>query len=149
MSYQLKTIKDSPIGFWTLDESSGSIAYDKSGCNNHGTYIASPASNMLPLVPGGISGTKITNTAYATFPVTKDFYSSTVGAGLANKYTSDNDFTLEVWVNQSIESNNETPLFADTTNNILPLSLYLILNSQILQPHFRLVRRQMQEMHLL
>jgi len=118
MSYQLKTIKDSPIGFWTLDESSGSIAYDKSGCNNHGTYIASPASNMLPLVPGGISGTKITNTAYATFPVTKDFYSSTVGAGLANKYTSDNDFTLEVWVNQSIESNNETPLFADTTNNI-------------------------------
>lgn len=118
MSYQLKTIKDSPMGFWTLDESSGSIAYDKSGCNNHGTYVGSPASNMLPLVPGGLSGTKITNTAYATFPVTKDYYASTVGAGLANKYTSDNDFSLEVWVNQSIESNNETPLFADTTNNI-------------------------------
>jgi hypothetical protein len=118
MSYQLKTIKDSPMGFWTMDESSGSIAYDKSGCNNHGTYVGSPTSNMLPIVPGGISGTKITNIAYATFPITKDYYASNIGAGFANKYTSDNDFTLEVWINQSIESNNQTPLFADTTNNI-------------------------------
>ena len=118
MSYQLKVIKDSPMGFWTLDESSGSVAYDKSGCNNHGTYIGSPASNMLPIVPGGLSGTKITNTAYATFPITKDYYAASVGAAFGNKYTSDNDFSLEVWINQSIESNTETPLFADTTNNI-------------------------------
>lgn len=118
MSYELKVIKDSPIGFWALDESSGSIAYDKSGCENNGTYVGSPAANMLPIIPGGVSGTKITDTAYVTFPVTKDYYGSTVGAGLANKYTSDNDFTLEVWFNQSIESTNETPLLADITNNI-------------------------------
>ncbi len=67
MSYQLKVIKDYPIGFWPLDESSGSTAADISGCGNNGTYVGSPAANMLPLVPGGISGTRITNTAYATF----------------------------------------------------------------------------------
>jgi hypothetical protein len=118
MSYQLKVIKDYPIGFWPLDESSGTTAADISGCGNNGTYIGSPAANMLPLVPGGISGTRITNTAYATFPITKDYYGATVGAGFGTKYTSDNDFTLEVWINQSIESSDETPLFADTTNDI-------------------------------
>lgn len=118
MSYQLKVIKDYPIGFWPLDESSGSIASDISGCGNNGTYTGSPVANMLPIIPGGISGTRITNTAYVTFPITKDFYGATVGAGFGTKYTSDNDFTLEVWINQSIESSNETPLLADATNNI-------------------------------
>jgi len=118
MSYQLKVIKDYPIGFWPLDESSGSTAADISGCGNNGTYVGSPAANMLPLVPGGISGTRITNTAYATFPITKDYYGATVGAGFGTKYTSDNDFTLEVWFNQSIESSDETPLLADITNDI-------------------------------
>jgi hypothetical protein len=118
MSYQLKVIKDYPIGFWPLDESSGSTAVDISGCGNNGTYVGSPAANMLPLVPGGISGTRITNTAYATFPITKDYYGANVGAGFGTKYTSDNDFTLEVWFNQSIESSDETPLLADITNDI-------------------------------
>jgi hypothetical protein len=118
MSYQLKVIKDYPTGFWPLDESSGSTAADISGCGNNGTYIGSPAANMLPIVPGGISGTRITNTAYATFPITKDYYGANVGAGFGTKYTSDNDFTLEVWINQSIESSDETPLLADITNDI-------------------------------
>ena len=118
MTYQLKVIKDYPIGFWPLDESSGSTAADISGCGNNGTYTGSPAANMLPLVPGGVSGTRVTNTAHVTFPITKDFYGANVGAGFGTKYTSDNDFTLEVWFNQSIESSNETPLLADATNNI-------------------------------
>jgi hypothetical protein len=118
MSYQLKVIKDYPIGFWPLDESSGSTAADISGCGNNGTYVGSPAANILPLVPGGVSGTRITNTAYATFPITKDYYGANVGAGFGTKYTSDNDFTLEVWFNQSIESSDETPLLADITNDI-------------------------------
>ena len=118
MSYQLKVIKDYPIGFWPLDESSGSTAADISGCGNNGTYVGSPAANMLPLVPGGISGTKITNTAYVTFPITKDYYGANVGAGFGTKYTSDNDFTLEVWFNQNISTASETPLLADITNDI-------------------------------
>jgi len=118
MSYQLKVIKDYPIGFWPLDESSGTTAADISGCGNNGTYVGSPAANMLPLVSGGVSGTKITNTAYITVPKTKDYYGATVGAGLGTKNTSDNDFTIEAWIYPLIESTLQVPLFADITNNI-------------------------------
>ncbi len=118
MSYQLKVIKDYPIGFWPLDESSGSTATDISGCGNNATYVGSPNSSMLPLIPGGVSGTKITNTAYITVPTSKDFYGSAVSNGLANKYSSDNDFTLELWISPSIQSTNVTTLFADTTDGI-------------------------------
>jgi hypothetical protein len=118
MSYSLKVIKDYPILFLPLDESSGTTASDISGCGNNATYVGSPASNILPLVSGGVSGTKITNTAYITVPVTKDYYGATVGAGFATSYTSDNDFTMEAWIHPSIESTNVVRLFADTTNNI-------------------------------
>ena len=74
MSHQLKAIKDHPIGFYLFDESSGTTASDISGCGNNGTYPGSPTYNMLPLIPGGVSGTKITNTAYITAPTSKDFY---------------------------------------------------------------------------
>ncbi len=118
MSYQLKVIKDYPIAFLPLDESSGTNAADISGCGNNATYVGSPASNILPLVSGGLSGTRITNTAYITVPVTKDYYGATVGAGFATAYTSDNDFTMEAWIYPSIESTDVVRLFADTTNNI-------------------------------
>jgi hypothetical protein len=119
MSYRLKVIKDSPIGFWMLDEpSSVSVAMDYSGCNNNGTYVGSPATNILPLVPGGGSGTKITNLAYITFPITNNYYTSTSTPGMATKYSSDNDFSIECWIHQSIESTSKTTLFADNTNKI-------------------------------
>jgi len=73
---------------------------------------------MLPLIPSGVSGTRITNTAYITLPTSKDFYGSSVSNGLANKYSSDNDFTLEVWISPSIQSSSETTIFADTTDGI-------------------------------
>ena len=118
MSYHLKVIKDSPVGFWPLDESSGVIAADSSGCGNNGTYVGSPASNILPLVSGGVSGTKITNTAYITLPVTKDYYGATVSSSFGTSDTSDNDFTLECWISPSIESESETKLFADSANDV-------------------------------
>ncbi len=118
MTYQLKVIKDYPIGFWPLDENSGTTASDISGCGNNATYVGSPESNILPIIPGGVSGTKITNTAYITYPITKDYYGATVGAGFGTKYTSDNDFTLEVWISQNISTSSLTPILADTTNSI-------------------------------
>jgi len=118
MTYTLKVIKDYPIGFWPLDETSGTNAADISGCGNNATYVGSPASNMLPIIAGGGSGTKITNTAYITLPTSKDFYGSSVSNGLGNKYSSDNDFTLELWVSQDIQSSTSTPLFADVADGI-------------------------------
>lgn len=118
MSYHLKVIKDHPIAFWPLDESSGSTANDISGCGNNGTYHGSPFSNILPLIAGGNSGIKITDSDYISFPITKDYYGAQVNYGLANRYTSDNDFTLEVWVSQSFQTNSEIPLLADIANRI-------------------------------
>jgi hypothetical protein len=118
VSYQLKVIKDHPVGFWPLDESVGTTATDISGCGNNATYVGSPSANILPLVSGGVSGTRITNTAYLNVPITKDYYGAEVGAGFGTKYTSDNDFTIEAWIYSSIESADLVRLFADTTNNI-------------------------------
>lgn len=118
MSYQLKIIKDNPIGFWTLDETSGTTAIDKSGCGNNGTYTGGLTSGVMPLIPGGILGTSITNSKSIVFPITKDYYGSTAGGGIADKYSTDNDFTIEAWIYPKITTTNETPLFADTTNTI-------------------------------
>ena len=118
MSYQLKVIKDNPIGFWLLDETSGSTAADYSGCGNDGTYSGGITNNLLPLVPGGTQGTLITSTKSVSFPITKDYYGSTAGGGIADKYSTDNDFSLEVWFYPNITTTNETAIFADTTNDI-------------------------------
>jgi hypothetical protein len=64
MSYYLSVIKDSPSGFWKLDESTGSVAYDSSGCGNDGQYFGSILNTTMPIVCGGQTATKITNTNY-------------------------------------------------------------------------------------
>ena len=111
-------MKDYPIGFWSLDESSGTTALDKSGCGNNGTYAGSPISDILPLISGGVSGTKITNTSYITLPITKNYYGISTTAGMATKYSSDNDFTIECWIYPSIASSSETPIMSDDLNDI-------------------------------
>ena len=108
MSYQLKVIKDYPIALLPLDESSGTTAIDISGCGNSGTYVGGLQSNILPLIPGGISGNLISSTKSIILSTTKDFYGSTVSGGFANKYTSQNNFSLEVWVYPKINSTSRT-----------------------------------------
>lgn len=118
MSYSLKVIKDYPIGFWPLDELSGTTATDSSGCNNHGSYIGSPEMTMLPIIPGGVSGTKITNSSSISLPITNDYYAANIAEAFGTKYSSDNDFTIEAWIYPSIYSTYKTVLFADTAYNI-------------------------------
>jgi hypothetical protein len=117
MSYYLNVIKDSPIGFWKLDETSGTLASDSSGCGNNGTYSGSPIRNILPLIPGGVCGTKITSTSSITLPIANNYYGATTTPGMATKYSSDNDFTIEAWISidilNSVVSNR---LFADTNS---------------------------------
>lgn len=118
MSYQLKVIKDNPIGFWHLDETSGSTATDYSGCQNNGTYVGSISQNILPLVSGGSLGTKITNTDYINLNINKNYYGITAGGGMAKAGSSDNDFSIEVWVYPKISSSSRTIIFADNSNGI-------------------------------
>lgn len=118
MSYQLRVLKDSPVAFWPLDESSGSIAYDLSGSGNNGTYTGSITTDIMPIVAGGISGTKITSSNYITLPVTKNYYGATETHGFATKYSFDKAFTLEIWFKENISSSNKNVIFADDSNNI-------------------------------
>jgi len=118
MSYQLKVINDYPIGFWPLDELSGTTATDVSGCGNSGTYTGAISTGLIPLVAGGANGSLITNTKYITLPVTKDYYGSTADGGFADNNSSDNAFSLEVWIYPKITTTGLTTIFADSTNNI-------------------------------
>jgi hypothetical protein len=118
MSYQLKVIKDYPIGFWPLDESSGTTAADISGCGNNGTYTGGLSTGLIPLVSGGLNGSLINNTKYITLPVTKDYYSSTADGGFADENSSDNDFSLEVWIYPKFTTASLTPIFADSSADV-------------------------------
>ncbi len=130
MSYYTSVIKDSPLGFWKLDESSGSIAYDYSGCNNNASYTNFVSENIFPLVAQGVSGTTITDSSYIEFPISKDYYGNSATESFGTLYTSDNDFSLEVWVYPK-NINSLTPilggqtgtgLFLDNGNIIFSLS---------------------------
>jgi hypothetical protein len=118
MSYHLKVIKDFPIGFWKLDETSGLTAFDSSGCANNGTYYGGLDSSILPIVPGGLSGNLINSTKYIALPTVKDYYASVSGGGLGDEDTSDNDFTLELWIWPNITTSSRTILFADDASEI-------------------------------
>jgi hypothetical protein len=118
MSYQLRILKDNPVAFWPLDESSGSIAYDMSGSGNNGTYTGSITTDIMPIVAGGISGTKITSSDYISLPITKNYYGTTETHSFGTKYSFDKAFTLEIWFKEDISSTNKNIIFADESNNI-------------------------------
>lgn len=113
MSYHLAVIKDSPVGLWKLDENSGSVAYDISGCGNNGTYIGEIVESGMPIVSGGAHCNKIDESNYIEFIISKDFSGTAGSGGFGTEYTYDNDFTLEAWIHpKNITS--ITPILADT-----------------------------------
>lgn len=113
MSYYISVIKDSPVGFWKLDETSGSVAYDSSGCGNNGSYSGGISKVDLPLVVGGKHANKITASNTISFPITNDFSGQAGIGGFGIQNTSDNDFSLEAWFHpKNITGVN--PIFADS-----------------------------------
>ncbi|NBP58421.1 LamG domain-containing protein, partial [bacterium] len=104
--------------FLTYQSVLSNVIYDHSGCENHGVYQGDLTDVFLPLTSGGSHAANITNTNYITVPTTKDYYASTASGGFGNKYTSDNDFTIEAWIYTNIPTTNLTTIFADPTNNI-------------------------------
>jgi hypothetical protein len=126
MSYKLKVIKDAPVGFWMLDETSGTTANDISGCGNNGTYTGGLTTGLVPLVPGGITGTNITSTRNISFPILNDYSGAASGGNIADKYSLDNDFSIELWLYPKITTTNQTRIFADPTSEV---GLYYIKGS--------------------
>ena len=119
MSYYYKVLKDHPIGFWELDDST-SEAIDFSGCGNNGVYTGSFPSQtkVMPMVSGGQYSAKITSLSNIEFAITNDYYAEASSGGFGTKYTADNDFTLECWILPKISSTNITPIFIDSSNDL-------------------------------
>lgn len=113
MSYYPSVLKDSPVGFWKLDEESGSIAYDSSGCGNNGSYLGVLDRVDIPLVPNGMHANKISSTNTLSFSITKDFSGQSGVGGFGIAKTEDNDFSLEVWFHPK-NLTSLTPIFADS-----------------------------------
>jgi hypothetical protein len=116
MSYYYKVLKDSPIGFWKLDDSS-TTAVDYSGCQNNGSY-SGPKDNKNPIVSGSSYSSKVTSSSSITFSLDKDYYGETAKGGFANINDGDNDFSIECWILPQIETDSLTPIVADKENNI-------------------------------
>lgn len=129
MSYYLAAVKDSPIGLWKLDESSGSVAYDISGCGNNGSYVGGISKSGMPIVSGGAHSNKIDSSSYIEFPISKDFSGTTGTGGFATADTYDNDFTLEAWIHpksltsltQILADSNGIGLYWDNGNVVFML----------------------------
>lgn len=119
MSYYYKVLRDHPIGFWTLDDSSIE-ALDLSGSGNNGTYTGQFPSQTknIPIVSGGDYSAKITSSSYIDLTITNDYYGQESNGGFGTVHTSDNDFTIECWILPKISSENLTTIVADSTNDV-------------------------------
>lgn len=139
MSYFRTVLADSPISYYTLDEVesgtfdyysqiistyptyqalrdafesydeiSGQVVFDYSGNLNHGSVSGISGSKIMPLVAGGIYGTLISDETTIIYNV----------PGLANKYYSDNSFSLEIWVKLPNTSSSKVTILADSSKDI-------------------------------
>jgi hypothetical protein len=119
MSYYYKVLKSHPIGFWELDDST-TEAIDLSGCGNNGTYTGSLPSEtkIMPMVSGGLYSAKITSLSNIEFPIINNYYAQSSSNGFGTTDTADNDFTLECWILPKISSENLTPIFIDSANDL-------------------------------
>lgn len=119
MTYQLKVLKDNPLAFWPLDESSGNIAYDISGCGNDALYTGTISQKPFPLVSGGQKSTLIDSSRNISFngDQLKNYSGQDGLGGFGTKYFSDNDFSIELWFYpESVSS--EIVLFKNADSNI-------------------------------
>jgi len=96
----------------------GDVAYDHSGCENDSVYAVDPETNILPIVVGNSRATKITNGNSIQYSFTKDYTATTTTSQFGTLTSSDNDFTLEAWIYPKFTTTNETPILADTTEDV-------------------------------
>jgi hypothetical protein len=64
-------------------------------------------------VPISNKSTKISGSSYISFPLNNDYYTDTKYPPIANKDSSRNEFTIELWMLPNILSQNKTTIFAD------------------------------------
>jgi len=118
MSYKYSVIKDNPIGFWFLDDQSGTTAIDISGCGNNGTYSQALSNFPLPLTYGGNNSVEISTSQAITFPLEYNYSGISSGTPIANKNYSYNEFSIEFFMYPKDLSSTLEPIVADTSAGI-------------------------------
>jgi len=118
MSYKYSVIKDNPLGFWFLDEQSGTTAIDISGCGNNGVYLQSFSNPPLPLTYGGINSVEISNLQSITFPLTYNYYGISKETPIANSSYSYNPFTIECFIYPKSLTSTMEPVVADAASGV-------------------------------
>ena len=98
-------LRDHGISYSAL---SGLPMYDYSGNAYDGYAINASSSELMPLIAGGVRGTKIVSDTILNFNV----------PGIANSYYSDNAFSIEFWAVLPDYSSNEITILGDSTNQI-------------------------------
>jgi hypothetical protein len=86
MAYQDEVLADAPVGYWRMNEASGTTLLDSSGANRHGTYAG--GYTLFQQSGIGNSGAMVYfngTSGYASVPHD-------------NAFNLTGDFTLEAWV---------------------------------------------------
>lgn len=99
MSYVNIVLRDNPLGFWPLDENSGNIAYDLSPCGNNGIHPNGAInSSRFPLVAGSSQPFLINPDGMVMLPFSKGYTGENAKFTIADKYSSDSEFSIEFWL---------------------------------------------------
>jgi hypothetical protein len=105
-SYQRTVLADAPLIYYTLDETSGTLANDLSGNSNNGLYVASPSEGQTPLIATGHS---------CKFAAASSQYcQANVPGGVPNPGNPIR--TVEVWI-QTTQSGAGSPAISAAANS--------------------------------
>jgi hypothetical protein len=100
-AYSTLVLSSSPVGYWRLDETSGSTANDISGHGYNMTYGTSVSKGSTGLLAAGVSTDKA-----ATIPATPITAVGTIGASYAaNLLQPTTAVTIEAWVKPTAIAN--------------------------------------------
>jgi hypothetical protein len=98
MSYKSQVLKDNPLAFWPLEESSGTTIADRSPSGNNGSYSTTITDSKEMPLAYGISRAFKNKNQTITFNMSKNNNRSLETLLLS----SDNGFSLETWLYPSI-----------------------------------------------
>ena len=98
-------LRDRGVSYSAL---SGLPVYDYSGNAYDGYAINASSSELMPLIAGGVRGTKVLSDTLVNFNV----------PGIANSFYADNSFSIEAWVVLPEYSASEVSIVADAANSI-------------------------------
>lgn len=96
MAYSDIVLADSPVGYWQLQETSGTNAADSSGNGNNGTYTNGVTLNQSATGSLGVSASFDGTDDYVLIPDSNVFSAN-----------NNNTFTIELWISITTETNEE------------------------------------------